>query len=196
MQKMDRRIKRTRKLLNNALEELIAEKPYDEITVQEIAERADVGHRTFYRRYADKDALLVDVMGNALSEFQELLVIPSSFLQTTDDPVSTAQENGRRLFEYVHKHERLFRVLFQARPIVNQAILDLARQNTIHKLRELVNEAESPIPFPIVANHLIASIVAMIRFWLDAEQPYSAEEMGKYLGRMVFRPVRLLLSEG
>ena len=47
----DRRIKRTRNALNQALAELVTEKAYDEITIQEIADRADIGHRTFYRHY-------------------------------------------------------------------------------------------------------------------------------------------------
>lgn len=83
MSQEDRRIRRTRKLLYEALVELISEKEYDEITIQEITERADIGHRTFYRHYAGKDELLIDVMKAALSGFQDFLVLPTSSLLTS-----------------------------------------------------------------------------------------------------------------
>ena len=195
MPKEDRRIKRTHKLLNNASVALIAEKEYDEITVQEITERADIGHRTFYRHYADKDELLMDVMKDALSGLQDLLVLPSSLLYTIDKSESTPLENGRRLFEYVGKQEQLFSVLFQRQPIVYQSMLDLARQNAINILHNLMNEHDSPIPFRIIANHLTISTLELMKLWLEDGKPYSADVMGGYLVEMVFKPMRYLLSE-
>src|SRR6266702_1282500 len=54
----DRRIQKTRKLLHEALGALIREKPYDEIVVKEILDRANVGRSTFYTHFRDKDELL------------------------------------------------------------------------------------------------------------------------------------------
>ena len=56
--KLDPRIKRTRQLLQQALMELIAEKSFQAITVQDIAERATVNRATFYAHFEDKYALL------------------------------------------------------------------------------------------------------------------------------------------
>ena len=194
MQQADRRIRRTRKLLNDALVELVAEKEYDEITVQEITERADIGHRTFYRHYADKDDLLADVMEDTLSKFRDLLVMPSSFLAAFDEADSTPQENGRRLFEFVDQHERLFQVLFQARPIIYQSMLDLALQKTIGLLHSVMDEQDSPIPFRVLANHVTTSTLGMMKLWLEDEKPYSTVVMGHYLVQMVFKPTRNLMS--
>ena len=52
--KTDRRILRTRDTLGDALVELMHEKPFEEITVQEILDRAGVGRSTFYTHYPDK----------------------------------------------------------------------------------------------------------------------------------------------
>ncbi|MBO0803611.1 MAG: TetR/AcrR family transcriptional regulator [Nocardiopsaceae bacterium] len=60
----DRRVRRTRALLHQALIELILEKGYGRITVQDILDRADVGRSTFYSHYRDKDALLLDNGGS------------------------------------------------------------------------------------------------------------------------------------
>lgn len=57
-EKIDPRVKRTRTLLKTALRELAAEKPFDSITVQDIAARAEVNRATFYAHFEDKYALL------------------------------------------------------------------------------------------------------------------------------------------
>ena len=53
-EKDDRRSRRTRQILGNALVELMLEKRYADITVQDILDRADVGRSTFYTHYTDK----------------------------------------------------------------------------------------------------------------------------------------------
>ena len=195
MPQEDRRIRRTRRLLKKALVELIGEQAYDEITVQEITERADIGHRTFYRHYAGKDELLIDVMKETLSGFQDLLVLPTTSLLTADELDEIPWINGRRLFEYVDKNEELFRVLFQARPIIYQSMLDQARQNAINLLHEVIEEQTSPIPFRIMANHLTTSTIEMMKLWLEDGKPCPADVMGSYRVEMVFKPMRNLLSE-
>ena len=54
----DRRVRRTRAALQNALFALMLEKDYDAITVQDIADRADVVRSTFYMHFTDKDEML------------------------------------------------------------------------------------------------------------------------------------------
>ncbi len=54
----DPRVKRTRKLLQAALIELLAEKSFEAITVHDIAERSTINRATFYAHFVDKYALL------------------------------------------------------------------------------------------------------------------------------------------
>src|SRR4051812_37141511 len=56
---MDRRVRRTRRILGDALLELIVEQGYEQTTVQDVLDRADVGRSTFYAHFRDKDALLM-----------------------------------------------------------------------------------------------------------------------------------------
>ena len=55
----DRRVRRTRKLLRDALLALMAERGYESITVQDILDRANVGRSTFYTHFYDKEDLLL-----------------------------------------------------------------------------------------------------------------------------------------
>ncbi|HEX3876443.1 MAG TPA: TetR/AcrR family transcriptional regulator [Bryobacteraceae bacterium] len=68
---VDPRIRRTRLLLQQALQKLLQRKEFDAVSVQDIAEAATVNRATFYDHYNDKFALLECMVG---SEFQELLV--------------------------------------------------------------------------------------------------------------------------
>jgi len=66
--KLDPRIKRTRQLLRQALMELVTEKSFQAITVQDIADRATVNRVTFYAHFDDKYALLEDTMHTMFQE--------------------------------------------------------------------------------------------------------------------------------
>ena len=58
--RLDRRVRRTRRALADALMSLLNEKRYEAVTVQDILDRADVGRSTFYAHFLDKDSLLLD----------------------------------------------------------------------------------------------------------------------------------------
>src|SRR6266702_4272359 len=64
--KPDLRIRRTRGLLSNALVALMQEKSIDEITVQEVLDRATVGRSTFYLHYRDKEEVFVCVLEDGM----------------------------------------------------------------------------------------------------------------------------------
>jgi AcrR family transcriptional regulator len=66
--RVDPRIKRTRQLLRRALMELVTEKSFQAITVQDIADRATVNRVTFYAHFEDKFALLEDTMHTMFQE--------------------------------------------------------------------------------------------------------------------------------
>jgi len=57
-EKLDPRVKRTRSLIQQAFMQLLTEKGFRAITVQDITERAEVNRATFYAHFADKYALL------------------------------------------------------------------------------------------------------------------------------------------
>src|SRR5579862_5029600 len=55
---MDPRIRRSRRMLMEALVRLLRKKEFEEISVQEIADEATLNRATFYLHYPDKNALL------------------------------------------------------------------------------------------------------------------------------------------
>ena len=71
--RIDRRVRRTRERLKQAMTDLLMEKPVREITVRELTERADVNRGTFYAHYADIYDMLEQLENETLAAFEELL---------------------------------------------------------------------------------------------------------------------------
>src|ERR687893_2956576 len=70
-EKSDRRSRRSRRLIVDALLALMQEKRYDRITVQEIIDRADVGRSTFYAQFRNKEDVLVSEIERVLGLLHE-----------------------------------------------------------------------------------------------------------------------------
>ncbi len=193
MEQIDRRIRRTKKSLADALIALALEKEYDGITIQEITDRADIGYRTFFRHYADKDELLLDVLGNIRVEMQEFMGPPpfEEFINpeyTEIDQISQAI-NFRHVqfFEHVQANADLYRVLLFG----NRTLLQPLKEFAIQEFQSnYAIDVETAVPFEIIINHIISTMINLVRWWLEADMPYSPEEMGEYAFRLVFLPIR------
>ena len=66
LKRLDPRVVRTRQMLRDALVSLIAEKGFDALTVQDIADRATLNRATFYLHYQDKHELLINSLRDAI----------------------------------------------------------------------------------------------------------------------------------
>ena len=177
---MDRRVKRTHKLLQEALVDLTLEKGFEAVTIRDITDRADVGYATFFRHYPDKEALLASVLEAMKDEFLERLV-PYSMVE---DP----EQTGRLLFEYVEQNCDLCRVLLDSTDTMS--LLKPVQEIGLSERALLVNEpAPGGLPAELVISHLMSSLVMLIRWWLDHNMPYPPERMGQIAAELIIRPV-------
>ncbi len=178
----DRRIRRTQRLLHRALVELILERGYRNITIQDVAQRADVGYRTFFRHYHSLDALLLDVIRETLDELDRRL----DLYRPETDLEGVLLPKGIGLFRFVQEQEAIFRVLLLDDSVrfAMQPLLQRARQRAQNAL-----PPQNDIPAAILANHLIISTLALMRWWLEFDFPHPAEEMGRYFIELIVRPL-------
>src|SRR5712691_188833 len=98
----DRRVRRTRRLLRDALLALVRERGWDEVSVSDVCERAEVGRSTFYTHFAHKEELL-------LSGFDDL----REHLRAETEVAAGASRLAflRGLIDHVQENRRLFRAL-------------------------------------------------------------------------------------
>ena len=123
--KPDRRVRRTRNLLGDALMVLIQEKSFDAITVQELLDRAGVGRSTFYEYFRDKNDLFVSDLDEFLEHMATALVGHSD----AGDRVVPVRE----LFGHVGDSRQLYDALVASGKIHD--FLDLGRAHFARRRR-------------------------------------------------------------
>jgi AcrR family transcriptional regulator len=170
--KQDRRSQRSRQLVNSAMMQLLLEKRYEEISVQDIVEQAGVGRSTFYTHYFDKE----DVQASLMEEILETLNRQLSQRKTGQGIVP-----GLELFRHIQDHHQHFEALW--RGPVGEKLWEAA-QNTLSALIEqnltntVYSQSGSPaLPVPVVANYLAGAFLNLLKWWVRAGMPYPPEEM-------------------
>lgn len=177
-QKEDRRVTRTKRLLRNALVELILEKGYGAITVQNILDRADVGRSTFYAHFNSKDDLLV---GDA--PYFHIIMDDVQEAGTDTELIPSLLD----MFEHVAEQQQLFRALVAGKGVnLVQEAVQKHLYTTFEARFNWFAERGRPIPFPApaLAHYLTGGLMSLLKWWLDEEMPYSPEAINEMFMQM------------
>jgi len=193
MMTLDRRIRRTQKLLGEALIALALEKGYKNITIQDVTERADIGYRTYFRHYAGLDELFIDVAQDRLNELYEMLDLPQAY-EEVEDPILVFHRSGEALFRHIQENPKIFRALLldESLSFTLEPVWKMARQKSEALLNGL---PETRIAIPIAANHIIASVFALMRWWLENDMPHPPEKMGEIFTDLIVQPTWLAMTK-
>ena len=173
--KVDPRVKRTRRLLRDALVSLILEKDFASISIKEITERAEVAYITFFRHFESLDQLLMEVLDEGLGELQDHIETLAKQSET-----SALETEGRLIFEYIQQKADLFRILFKSQSVtrvrkkVVQNIAVIFQKSCIPLAR-----SGSQMTIAITSNHIATSLLALIEWWLDNHMKPAPTQMGK-----------------
>lgn len=180
--KIDRRVQRTRQALFAALMALLMEKSYADITVADIADRANVGRATFYLHYKDKDDLLASNLEGLFAEVAERIrpLLKQSLI--AGDKVQ-----GRILFEEAQQNSDLYRMILSGQ---GGMVLHARLQSRIAKiigeiLETMVMGGESPIEISLLANFLTGTMLSLVKWWLDNDMPQSPDYMAAVMQQLV-----------
>jgi AcrR family transcriptional regulator len=178
---LDRRVRRTHRLLGEALVALILEKGYDPITIKDITNRADVAYVTFFRNFKSKDELLVHRLGEELSVLRSRIEGAAREAQA----LGAETREGRLIFEYVRENGALYRALLSSQGALQarKRIKDLMAAIFLRTCKPL--QGSQVVPAEIAANHIAASLVAMLEWWLEHDLPYSSEVMAKIYDQLI-----------
>jgi AcrR family transcriptional regulator len=191
MTKTDRRVQRTRELLQQALIELISERGYDAITIQDIVDRANVGRTTFYLHYSSKDDLLMSCHETIVSEFHFGPLYPHPL--SREELLSPEASPGMTK-AYRHLKDAWVRLypIFQGKdgPLILRRIRDWSAQEIEANLRAAFAETDSTIPLDVLANYLAGARIALVQWWLEKRQPHTPENLAQTFQRLQRAAIR------
>jgi len=178
--KTDRRIVQTRNRLGDALVALMQEKPFEEITVQHVLERAGVGRSTFYVHYRDKNDLF-------LSDVEDFLELMSNVLRRH-------QASPKRLLpvEEFFTHIREVRDFHAAlvRSGKMNDVMSLARGFFARSIEERLQSAGVAIEPTSRAAHaqaLAGSFLSLLEWWIDKGMKPDPREMDTLFHQLAWR---------
>jgi AcrR family transcriptional regulator len=182
---LDRRVRRTHERLGMALLELIVEKPIDQVTVQEVLDRASVGRSTFYLHFRDTDDLL-------LSQLEAFLEIQSTALSVRKEK-SYRVVPVAELFAHIGQQNRFYRALATSGRLND--FFDLAQGYFARGIEQRLIESGRLAKVPprelnARASALAGSLLSLLRWWLDRGEIESADAMDKLFHRMVWSGVQ------
>ena len=174
--KQDRRSQRTRRLLSEALVELIREKGYNSITVSDIIDRANVGRSTFYAHYRDKDDLLAGEMDRVID------------VLSRDIPHESHEENSLfpslGLFRHVGEEYELYKALVWSSGV--DLLFKHVQKSLSQRIEQSLQESgsEFDVPIPMLANFVAGSFLTLLKWWLDNKMIYSPEQMDEIFQKL------------
>jgi AcrR family transcriptional regulator len=186
--KIDRRINRTRTTLFQSLSELMIEKRYDDITVQDIIDRADVGRSTFYAHFQDKESLAEGMLVNILDSL--------TIAMEQNNPDLQNFLPGPELFEHIRRHFPIFKAMTSGRglELFFQKGQEYWSARMAVRLQGMLPTGQSPkVPIPVLAHHVSGTFVNLLKWWIDNKMPYTSERMNEIVGVLVMPSIETAL---
>jgi AcrR family transcriptional regulator len=175
--KTDRRVLRTRDTLGDALVGLMHEKNFDDITVQEVLDRAGVGRSTFYEHYNSKDDLF-------LSDVEDFFELFSTMLQRQG--ASTKRLAPVREFFAHVRDAREFHAALVASGKVNDVLM-LGRGFFARSIEERLPAAGDAVRRTAQAHALSGSFFSLLEWWMDNGMKTDPAEMDHLFHRMAWK---------
>ncbi len=185
--KDDRRSKRTRQLLGNAFVDLMLEKHYDDITIQNILDRADIGRSTFYAHFTDKEDLLTSQLDQLIHQLEiytaKLGHIHSGLLPSLE------------LFRHVKEQRRLVQAFVWGRgsEILMRDFQEQVRNIVGQNIATLIGDSPSfSIPLPVVTSFITSTFLMLLIWWLEQDMRETPEHMDDMFQKLIMPSIRAL----
>jgi AcrR family transcriptional regulator len=175
----DRRVKRTRRLLEDALLALIKVKEFDAISVQEIIDRADVGRATFYAHYDNKEDLLESGFDGLLVTLQERQREAAS---RGGRPEERLFAFSRYLLAHADEHREIFPAMVSQRGgaliqhLLRRLLVKIVRGDV--KAMDSYGSKNGP-PAEATIEFIAGGLFGLMMWWMSGKKRLSVEEMDR-----------------
>ena len=174
----DARITKSRHALQAALLELVAEMPFEEVTVAAITTRAGVGYATFFRHYTSREALLAEIADDLIGQLLVLIA-----------PLVLAQDTAAAALA-------LTRFVDVRRPLCLGLLVgagEAMRRDITARAVAAAGTAAAPVPEWLPRDlgivHSVAATLTILRWWLEQDLPQDAAAVANIIDRLVFGPM-------
>ena len=168
---------RTRAALRSALLALLEEKPFDQITIRDIAARSGTGYATFFRHHETKAGLLNDLAADEISALMKLAL--PVLLETN------SRAAARTLCRYVDEHRKLWSALLTG------GAAGPMREEFLRQAKQIPPQRSNPdswLPDDLRVIYGVSSTVEILTWWLQRREDFTVDQVAEILDRLVIAP--------
>lgn len=179
-EKKDRRTRKTRQILREALLTLLKEKRYEDISVQDIIARADVARSTFYVHYVDKDDLLMGSHGIFAENLGEQMHAHAG-------ESSTSAFSSRTWFYHIQAQGDILKVIAKdsAMELAMKTLRGIIHYSVQDGMQAHAQSKDASVPLPLVVDYLADTLMTLIKWWFKDGMKYTPEQMDAMFQQLV-----------
>ena len=180
----EKRKQQTRIRIMQSAVELFMQKGYDNVTISEIAETADVGRATFYLHFDDKIDMCIAIINQNTQHIME----------QTGEHVKHMTLRERSYYSWLE----MFKVIQTQLPyyfaLIGKDILQIFQRNReytvtqyFYNLEEGKYDIELDLPNDFTANFLAGAVQQVIGWWIESNFKYTPEQMAEMTYKTLYR---------
>ena len=186
---MDRRIARTRDVLQEALNRLTLKSGYEAVTIKDICDEANVGRSTFYAHFTSKD----DLKRSGLEHLRQHLLARQQAARAGGGPLQDRTLSfSLVMLEHARDHATLYHALVNDRGgsvalgFIREILGDLIRTD----LADLQFEpARGPAGREVVVQYLVGAFMSVMVWWLDSGAKLAPGEVDALFRRLAMEGI-------
>lgn len=178
---MDRRQKRSHDSIVTAFSQLLAQKSFNKITVQDIIDAANVGRTTFYAHFETKDDLLRELCQEIFDH-----VISSSLSEEIPNDHFPLEIVSHILFHLADNQKNIIGLLSGES---SELFLGYFKEYLNQLVSSWIPKGKclqpANVPQDFVINHISGSFVNMVRWWVKGGLKQTPDELASYFYAVV-----------
>ncbi|WP_217586183.1 TetR/AcrR family transcriptional regulator [Lentibacillus saliphilus] len=182
--KVDRRVRRTKRLFQEALLDLMGEQDFSNITVTDIVAQAEYNRATFYRYYDDKDQLVKEIILEQIATLIEAFKYPYKKSPVID--MLTLSPDDIIVFEHIYANKRFYRLWkkFVALPHFKDTFLQSLTRFFKEDIERIVS-GDRELDHTLYTSFYANGILGIIIDWIENDLKPSPEQMAKQLVKIL-----------
>lgn len=191
--KPDRRIAKTKRAIRSALAALMAEKPYYEISVKEIAELADINRKTFYNYYSGVYQV-VEEIENEIIKRLDILINEIDLKAYIDNPFNILEHMNSVLNEDIEFYGHLFS-LKDGYPFT-QKIVDYFKLRLKESfIKQFPKVRVQDWVANIILDYSVTGMISVYHKWFNSDQRKSLDEISQVISLMAANGINCIITE-
>lgn len=189
---VDRRIRKSKRAIRQALIKLLSQKNLNEITITEIAESADINRRTFYNYYDTPDQVIEEIENDIVCSFDEILL---------DIDLKENLKHPMKIFEtltnIIQEDFEFYSDLMQAQKVAGTNLIRKISETLKYQLKANlpVETFKDKFTMELSINYVTAGMLEVYKEWLLNPKKISFEKLSKELSTIIFSGLNSVVTE-